>query len=71
MAERGVECGLHYRPIYDLSFYKQLGLTGRFFPNTAYAGRRVLSLPLYPELSLKDVDHVCECIADITRSYRR
>jgi dTDP-4-amino-4,6-dideoxygalactose transaminase len=71
MAERGVECGLHYRPIYELSFYKQLGLSGRFFPNTAYAGRRVTSLPLYPELRLKDVDYVCECIGDIIRLHRR
>ena len=71
MAERGVECGLHYRPIYELSFYKQLGLSGRFFPNTAYAGGRVMSRPLYPELRLKDVDYVCECIGDIIRTHRR
>jgi dTDP-4-amino-4,6-dideoxygalactose transaminase len=71
MAERGIECGVHYRPIYDLKFYKQMGLSGRIFPNVTYAARRVVSLPIYPELRMGDVDYICEAVADVVKSHRR
>ncbi|UCD64514.1 MAG: DegT/DnrJ/EryC1/StrS family aminotransferase [Candidatus Zixiibacteriota bacterium] len=72
MAERGVECGVHYKPIFELSYYRQLlGATGQYLPNTAYAGRRVVTLPLYPGLAAADVDYVCECVADIVKTAAR
>lgn len=72
MAEYGVECGVHYKPILDLSYYRDsLGLSAQHFPNTAYAGRRVVTLPLYPHLTLAEVDYVCACIADIAEKHAR
>lgn len=72
MAERGVECGVHYKPIFKLSYYQEiLGETGQYLPNTTYAGRRVVSLPLYPSLKMADVDYVCECIAAVVKKYAR
>lgn len=71
MAQKGVACGVHYKPIYELSFYKKMGLTSQSFPNTAFAGRRVVTLPLYPGLSLKDVDYVCEAVASVIKKNAR
>jgi dTDP-4-amino-4,6-dideoxygalactose transaminase len=72
MAERKVECGVHYKPIFELSYYQELlGLTPQYLPNTAYAGKRVITLPLYPGLSLPEVDYICECIADIVAKHGR
>ncbi|MEW6412595.1 MAG: DegT/DnrJ/EryC1/StrS family aminotransferase [Candidatus Zixiibacteriota bacterium] len=72
MAERGVECGVHYKPIFELSYYQELlGLTPQYLPNTAYAGRRVVTLPLYPGLSLPEIDYICQCIADIVANHGR
>ncbi|MBU0983752.1 MAG: DegT/DnrJ/EryC1/StrS family aminotransferase [candidate division Zixibacteria bacterium] len=71
MAESGVECGVHYRPLFDMSFYQTLGLSRQFFPNAAYAGDRVISLPMYPELRLRDVDYVCDRLRSIVMQYSR
>ncbi|MBD3258542.1 hypothetical protein GF377_08925 [candidate division GN15 bacterium] len=71
MMRAGVECGVHYQPVFELSFYQQLGYTGQYFPNATYAGRRVVSLPMYPGLSLKDVDFVCDRIEEIIAKKKR
>ncbi|MFH1687629.1 MAG: DegT/DnrJ/EryC1/StrS aminotransferase family protein [bacterium] len=72
MARRGIQCGVHFQPIFELSFYRQaLGLSENFFPNTAYLGRRVVTLPLYPHLKFSEVDQVCEAVASILKRHRR
>ncbi|MBD3402251.1 UDP-4-amino-4,6-dideoxy-N-acetyl-beta-L-altrosamine transaminase [candidate division GN15 bacterium] len=71
MRGRGVECGVHYIPLFDLSLFQQFGLQEQIFPNTAYAGRRVVTLPLYPSLKLTQVDRVCEAIREIVISAAR
>ena len=70
MAEAGIECGVHFIPITEFAYYKSFA-KGNSCPNAARAGQRVVSLPLYPSLSLHDVDYVCERIADIVRSNTR
>jgi len=71
LADAGIETGVHYRPLFEMSFYRELGYAEQYFPNAAYAGRRVMSLPLYPELKLADVDFVCDRIAGIVRRFAR
>jgi len=71
MRESGVECSVHFRPIFELSFYRTLGFTERHFPNAAYAGRRVVSLPIWPGLKLTDVDYVCDQIKRLVLKHHR
>ncbi|MEA1980808.1 MAG: DegT/DnrJ/EryC1/StrS family aminotransferase [candidate division Zixibacteria bacterium] len=72
MNKKNIECGVHYQPIFEFDFYKEaLGYTGQYLPNAAYAGERVVSLPFYPSLLLKDVDYVCEQIIDILRKSKK
>jgi dTDP-4-amino-4,6-dideoxygalactose transaminase len=71
MARRGIGCGVHYIPIFEFSFYRNLGLSGETLRHAVYAGRRVVSLPLYPGLRLSDVDYVCEAIAGIVKTAGR
>ena len=72
MARRGIECGVHYRPLFDLSFYRDhLSLSPQFFPNAAYAGLRVVSLPFFPALKLSEIDTVCEAIHSIVTRHKR
>jgi len=72
LADYGIECGVHFKPIFNLSYYQEiLGETGQYLPNTTYAGRRVISLPLYPSLEAADVDYICECIAALVQKYGR
>ena len=72
MGQMGVECGVHYKPVFELSFYRDaLGLSPQYFPNTAYAGRRVITLPLYPSLAPSEVDYVCDCVGKIIKQHAR
>ena len=72
MKKQGIECGVHYKPIFELSFYKEaLNMNPRYYPNTAYAGKRVVTLPLYPSLTLKQVDRICEVIESIVKKHKK
>jgi dTDP-4-amino-4,6-dideoxygalactose transaminase len=71
MAESGIECGVHYRPIYELSFYRQLGYTGRTLPNTRAVANRLVTLPLYARLKPAQVDVIADRTAAIVRRYSR
>jgi len=71
LADAGIETGVHYRPLFELSFYRELGYSGQYFPNAAYAGRRVVSLPLYPELKPASVDFICDRVAEIIHRFGR
>ena len=71
LAEAGIECGVHYKPVFEMSFYRELGYSPQYFPNAAYAGQRVVTLPLYPELKPVQVDYICDQIAKIVARYSR
>jgi perosamine synthetase len=71
LADAGVECGVHYKPLFELSYYDAFGWTAQHLPNCAYAGRRVVSLPLYPELKPGDVDYICTAIRRILDRHGR
>lgn len=72
MANRGIECGVHYRPLFELSYYRKLfDFSPGHFPNCESAGRRVISLPLFPELKLSDIDYVCASLESIVKKHRR
>lgn len=65
MAKRGIECGVHYRPVFEMSHYRRLGYSGKQFPHAAGAGKKVVSLPMFAGLSMGKVDYVCDAIRDI------
>ena len=71
MAQAGVQCGVHYKPLFDMTYYRQLGFLPRYFPNAAYAGQRVITLPMYPHLTNAEVDFVCESVRQIIRKHAR
>jgi dTDP-4-amino-4,6-dideoxygalactose transaminase len=66
MGQSKIECGVHYRPVFELSYYKDaLKLSKKKFPNASYAGERVVTLPLYPGLKFSDIDYICDNIVKI------
>jgi dTDP-4-amino-4,6-dideoxygalactose transaminase len=72
LSDHGIECGVHFRPIFELSYYRDfLQLQPQHFPNTAYAGRRVVSLPLHPRLTAAQVDYVCDRIDTVIKKHAR
>lgn len=71
MATLGVECGVHFIPLFEFSYYKNLKRDRSSLSEATQAGQRVITLPLYPTLKLTDVDHVSACIGDLTGCFGR
>lgn len=69
LLDRGIETGVHYPlPIHLQPAYQALRCPEGTFPASERAARRILSLPMYPELPPSSVDDVLaaigECRAD-------
>jgi dTDP-4-amino-4,6-dideoxygalactose transaminase len=59
----GIETGRHYpRPVHLQPAYRDLGGGDGTFPVAEASSQRILSLPLYPEMSEHAVHHVCDRI---------
>jgi len=66
LAERNVGIGLHFPPCHLLSYVRERFGTGEGdLPATERAGRRIVSLPLFPGMSDADADYVCEAAREI------
>jgi dTDP-4-amino-4,6-dideoxygalactose transaminase len=64
MREAGVQTSIHYRPIDTFTAYVEAGLGPSAQVPMAHAiGARVLTLPLYPSMTLAQVDLVCSVLA--------
>ncbi len=60
MAERGVACNVHYKPLPMHTAYRQLGFDIKDYPN-AYANyANEITLPLHTCLTDEEVDYVIE-----------
>ena len=65
LLDRGVETAVHYpRPIHLQSTSKALGYRDGSFPVSERQAARILSLPVYPELSRDDVQFVADLIRE-------
>lgn len=62
MRDRGVQTTVHYPPIHQLSFYRQLA-PGTALPNTEEFARRELTLPLHQRMSEEDVETAVDALA--------
>lgn len=64
LQSRGIECGIHYAlPIHLQPVYvKMFGFKEGAYPNTEELCRTCLSIPMYPDLSEREIHFVCEMI---------
>jgi UDP-4-amino-4,6-dideoxy-N-acetyl-beta-L-altrosamine transaminase len=58
----GIGVNVHYIPIHLHPFYKALGFSTGDYPNAEQIYHQVISLPMYPELSLEEVGYVCDLL---------
>ena len=58
--------GLHFPPVHLLQYVRERFGTGRgMLPDTERAADRIVSLPLFPDMTQNDVGYVCEAIREI------
>ncbi len=65
MAERGIACNVHYKPLPMMTAYKALGFDIKDFPNAYHLFENEVTLPLHTKLSDEDVDYVITNFCDI------
>lgn len=58
MAEHGVACNVHYKPLPMMTAYKALGFDIKDYPNAYNQFVNEVTLPLHTRLSDEDVDYV-------------
>ena len=63
LTDADIGYGIHYPiPIHQQDAYLHLGYKGTGFPITEKLSERILSLPMYPELTEQDIIRVCEVL---------
>ena len=67
MAERGIACNVHYKPLPMMTAYKVLGFDIKDFPNAYNLFVNEVTLPLHTRLTDEDVEYVIINYVDIIR----
>lgn len=68
MAERGIACNVHYKPLPMMTAYKALGFDIKDFPNAYNLFVNEVTLPLHTRLTDEDVEYVISNYVDIIRN---
>ncbi len=69
MHDAGIGTGVHYPAMHLFTLYRNLGWKKGDFPHAEAAGASILTLPLFPAMSLADVERVCDTCARILRQH--
>jgi dTDP-4-amino-4,6-dideoxygalactose transaminase len=71
LSARGIGAGIHYPvPIHLQEAYRERGFGAGSFPVTEKAAKRILSLPMYPEMTEPDVRRVADSVRELSASAR-
>ena len=69
MAERGIACNVHYKPLPLHTAYKNLGFDIKNYPNAYARYANEITLPLHTLLTDADVDYVIDNYTEILKDY--
>lgn len=69
MAEKGVACNVHYKPLPMMTAYKNLGFDIKDYPNAYENFANEITLPLHTKLTDEEVDYVIEQFSRIVKEY--
>jgi dTDP-4-amino-4,6-dideoxygalactose transaminase len=63
MGERNIGCGVHYPALHEMTLYRPYQRTP--CPNASRIGRETVTLPLFPAMSMEDVERVCVTMNEV------
>ena len=67
MAERGIACNVHYKPLPMMTAYKTLGFDIKNYPNAYHLFENEVTLPLHTKLTDEDVEYVISNYVDVIK----
>jgi dTDP-4-amino-4,6-dideoxygalactose transaminase len=66
LAAKGIGCGVHYPiPIHVQDAWRSLGYSEGAFPVAENLADEFLSLPIFPELTEEQIEHVVRCVREM------
>jgi dTDP-4-amino-4,6-dideoxygalactose transaminase len=65
----GIGTGVHYPAIHRFALYRRLGWNEGDYPHAEYAGRNILTLPLFPAMTRVDVARVVTALAGVLQRH--
>ncbi len=68
MAERGIACNVHYKPLPMMTAYRALGFDIKDYPNAYHLFENEVSLPLHTKLTDEDIEYVTSNFVEIVKS---
>lgn len=69
MAERGIVCNVHYKPLPMMTAYKNLGFDIVDYPNAYAQYKNEITLPLHTGLTDEDVEYIIYNFIDIINTF--
>ena len=69
MAEAGVSCNVHYKPLPMHTVYKKLGFDIKNYPNAYARYENEITLPLHTCLADKEVQYVIDTFTQVLKEY--
>jgi dTDP-4-amino-4,6-dideoxygalactose transaminase len=67
----GIGTGVHYPAIHLFALYRRLGWKAGDYPHAEYAGRNILTLPLFPAMTSADVTRVVTSLVGILEAHQK
>lgn len=69
MSAEGVQCQIHYVPVYWFPYYQHLGYEKGLCPVAEEIYKGIMSIPLYPQMTDKDAEDVIRAVKKIAAYY--
>ena len=70
MSAEGISTGVHYPAIHLFTLYRRMGWQEGDFPHAELAGRRILTLPLFPTMTNAEVERVATTLIRVLKSFQ-
>ena len=70
MAEQGIRCNVHFKPLPMLTAYQRLGFRMEDYPNAYHQYANEITLPLYSQLRQEQVDYIIAQFTEILARYQ-
>jgi dTDP-4-amino-4,6-dideoxygalactose transaminase len=70
MKRKGIDCCFHYIPLHSSPAGSKLGRINGDMSITDTISERLVRLPLWPDLTLSEIEYIVTCINDILATYK-
>jgi dTDP-4-amino-4,6-dideoxygalactose transaminase len=72
LKKENIGTGLHFKAVHHHPYYRDsLKIPSGELPNADYASERILSLPLFPKMSMEDAGDVVEAVRNVIKRNRK